>query len=548
MEPNHQSRDLFKGAFILTLAALITKILSAIYRIPFQNIVGDVGFYIYQQVYPFYAMAVVLATTGFPVVISKLYNEVKEKEEPYGEQILLFVSFLFLQLVGLLLFLVIFKGADQIALWMHDPKLSLLLKVVSFVFLLFPLISLIRGFYQGKGNMIPTALSQVGEQSIRVITIIVLALLFTKKGLSLYIVGSGAMFGSITGSGVAVLILLALVWRGESWKKVKLDRRILKSMVHHSRWIIKALILQGLAICISGMLMIFLQMADALSLYSSLVSHGWEKEAAKSLKGIYDRGQPLIQLGTVAATSISLSLVPLITSERLKKNTRFLHHKISLSMQISLLIGIGASVGLWAIIKQTNMMLFENEQGSDVLAVLSFVIFFSSILSTLIAIMQGMGRMVFPAGMIAVSFPLKYFLNLFLVPEFGTMGAAISTLLTLAIISLAIVLRFKAMFAIKLFSNRYWRTITLALLAMLVFLKGYLFIGDYLWQGIFANNRMNAALQSVSAAFLGATLYAVIVIKGRIFSEEELLLFPFGSKFALLLPYKVRRQKNHEKN
>src|SRR3954462_12755550 len=69
MKSVHQSKALFRGTFILTIAALITKILSAFYRIPFQNIVGDVGFYIYQQIYPFYGIAIVLGTTGFPVVI-----------------------------------------------------------------------------------------------------------------------------------------------------------------------------------------------------------------------------------------------------------------------------------------------------------------------------------------------------------------------------------------------------------------------------------------------------------------------------------------------
>ncbi|MFB8736447.1 oligosaccharide flippase family protein [Bacillus sp. SL00103] len=44
---------LFQGAVILTIAGLLSKVLSAVYRVPFQNIVGDTGFYIYQQVYPF---------------------------------------------------------------------------------------------------------------------------------------------------------------------------------------------------------------------------------------------------------------------------------------------------------------------------------------------------------------------------------------------------------------------------------------------------------------------------------------------------------------
>lgn len=548
MKPVHQSRDLFRGAFILTIAALITKILSAVYRIPFQNIVGDVGFYIYQQVYPFYGMAVVLATTGFPVVISKLYAEVEEQGEPGGVQRLLLTSFLFLQLFGLIIFCILYMGAEEIAIWMQDPQLAVILKVVSFIFLLFPIISLVRGYYQGKGNMIPTAVSQVGEQSIRVMTILFLAYFLTNKGYSLYVVGGGAMFGSITGSSVSAIILFIFLLKRKELKRFSFNKITIRKMIKESGWIGKALVFQGLAICLSGMLMIFLQMADSLSLYSTLVSSGFEKDVAKGLKGIYDRGQPLIQLGTVAATSMSLSLVPLITSERLKKKPEFLHHKIKLSMQISLVVGIGASAGLGAIIKPTNIMLFENSLGSDVLRVLGLVILFSSIISTVIAIMQGMGNLVFPALVIVSSFPIKYGFNLLFVPKLGTMGAAVSTVCTLLIISIILSVRLKKTMSFSLFTRRFWRILLTAALAMILFLKGYLLVADALFNGLFVSSRYSAALQSLSGALVGGGLYLAIVIRGKVFSEADLSLFPFGSKLALFLPQQDRSRKYEEKN
>ncbi|XJZ27382.1 oligosaccharide flippase family protein [Bacillota bacterium Lsc_1132] len=549
MKPVHQSKDLFRGAFILTIAALIVKILSAVYRIPFQNIVGDVGFYIYQQVYPFYGMAVVLATTGFPVVISKLYAEVRERGEPEGEERLLVISFLFLQLLGFFCFIILFAGADEIAIWMHDRQLAVIIKVVSFVFLLFPIISLLRGYYQGIGNMIPTAVSQVGEQTLRVFTILLLALVFTKKGYSLYLVGGGAMFGSITGSFLSILILFTfLSGHRKGWKGKIFTKKIFRNAVKDSGWIIKALIFQGIAICLSGMLMIFLQIADSLSLYSALVASGVEKEAAKSLKGIYDRAQPLIQLGTVAATSMSLSLVPLITSERLKKKPEFLEHNIKLSMRSSLVLGIGAAAGLWAIMTQANTMLFENDLGSDVLRVLGSVILFSSIISTITAIMQGMGYVKYPAVIIVLGFPLKYYFNLFLVPVLGTMGAAVSTVFTVIIISGLLSVKLKKELSFPLFTRNFWFIIISAALAMMLFLKGYLWLMSYLINGQFGTNRFSAAFLALSAVFLGGGLYLAIIIRGKVFSEEDLTLFPFGSKLALFLPHQDRSRNNGKEN
>jgi O-antigen/teichoic acid export membrane protein len=543
MKHEYQSKTLFRGVFILTIAALLTKVLSAFYRIPFQNIVGDVGFYIYQQVYPFYGIAIVLSTTGFPVVISKLYAEQKEKGDQEKNRFLLFISFVYLQLFGFLFFSILYFGAEKIAQWMNDPNLSILLRVVSIVFLTFPIVSLLRGYYQGNGDMVPTALSQVGEQTIRVLTIILLSYLFTKKGYSLYLVGGGAMFGSITGSILAALILFSFLWIRKEWKLVTPYQGRYSSYSVEAARIFKALAFQGLTICISGMLMIFIQMADSLNLYSLLVSSGFEKDMAKSIKGIFDRGQPLIQLGTVAATSMSLSLVPLISSSRIKEKPEFLQDKIQLAIKISAVIALGASVGLWAIIRPTNTMLFENELGSSVLGVLSFVILYSSIISTIVAIMQGLGHLLFPAVAIAFSFPIKYFLNILLIPFFGTMGAAVSTIITLSIVCILLWVRFKKITAVPTFSFRFLATLMIASLALILFLKGYLYITDFII-GSQGAGRLGAAFQALSSAFLGGFLFLLIIIRGEIFLDKELALFPLGSKLLLLSSRKDRGKKN----
>ncbi|WP_342433812.1 polysaccharide biosynthesis protein [Neobacillus sp. FSL H8-0543] len=539
MKPVNQSKALFKGAFILAIAALLTKILSAVYRIPFQNIVGDVGFYIYQQVYPFYGLAIVLATTGFPVVISKLFAEQKDKKDDEKTRRLLLVSYVILQLFGLICFLILYLSAEKIALFMNDSQLTILLRVVSIVFLLFPIVSILRGYFQGIGDMVPTALSQVGEQFIRAITILFLAYILTKEGSSLYFVGGGAMFGSITGSIVSALILFMFLWIRKEWRVVVPSKGMLTSYFLEAGVIVKALVFQGLMICISGMLLIFIQLADALNLYSLLAANDYEENLAKSLKGIFDRGQPLIQLGTVVATAMSLSLVPLITSVRLKRDTVFLHDKIKLAIRVSVVIGAGASAGLWTIITPTNIMLFENQLGSSVLGVLSFVILFTSIITPMIAIMQGLGNLFYPAVVIVFSFPIKYGLNSLLVPSFDTMGAAYATVITLAIVCILITIKFKKMVKIPLVSFAFIRTVITASLVMVLFLKSYLYVTDILF--VFLGSvRVIAAAQALGGVFSGGFLFLLFVIRQGVFNEKELALFPLGSKLSLLLPKKNR--------
>jgi O-antigen/teichoic acid export membrane protein len=535
---NH-SKALFRGAFILAVAALVTKILSAVYRIPFQNIVGDIGFYIYQQVYPFYGLAMVLATTGFPVVISKLYAEQREKGDLEKTRRLLFVSFIILQLFGLICFLILYFGAGYIANWMNDDKLAILLKVVSIVFLLFPIVSILRGYYQGKGDMVPTALSQVGEQLIRAITILVLAYILTELDYSLYLVGGGAMFGSITGIMISAAILFTFLSIRKEWGIIAPRIGMLNGYYREVSVIFKMLVFQGLTICISGMLMIFIQLADALNLYSLLTGMGYEKKIAKGLKGIFDRGQPLIQLGTIIAAAMSLSLVPLITSARIKKDTTFLQDKIQLAIRISIVIGVGASAGLWSIIEPANIMLFEDNSGSAVLGILSFVILLSSIITTVIAIMQGLGSLLFPAAAVLASFPLKYWLNAKLVPSFGTMGAAYATIITLVLLCVVLLIKFKKMQSISLLTFRFLGTLLAAALMMVLLLKCCLALTNMITIPP-GTERLMAAIQALGGAFSGGFLFLLIIIRGGVFLEKELSLFPFGSKLSLLLPKKNR--------
>ena len=536
MEPVKQGQNLFKGAFILTAAALFTKLLSAGYRIPFQNIAGDVGFYIYQQVYPFYGVAMALATTGFPVVLSKLYAEEKKR----GRQ-LLAASYLLLQLFGMVCFAILYAGSEFIARWMGDPGLAILLRTVSVVFLLFPAISIMRGYFQGKGDMVPTASSQIGEQSIRVITILAIAILFTKQGLSLYYVGAGAMFGSVTGGIVSLIILLLFLrnrkHRSGDWN----PRDFFMPAFKEVRRIAGILGPQGLAICISSLLMVFIQLGDALNLYSLLVDKGIDPLKAKELKGVFDRGQPMIQLGLTAASTISLSLVPLIASIRLNKNKQFLVHKIRLAMRVTAVIGVGAAAGLWGIARPTNIMLFENSNGTDVLAVLSGAILFSSIAMTASSILQGRGVLFPPAAAVLSAFPLKYTLNLILVPRFGTIGAAWATAVTLLVVATAVGFILKKNIGGPVFERLFLKKLLIAAVAMVVFLKAFIAGTEFLY--VLESERLAASAQALISCFLGAFLYIFIIIRGGVFREDELALFPLGSKLGLLLPHDRSRIK-----
>ena len=104
-----ESNKLIKGALLLTFAGLISKVLSAGYRIPLQNLTGDIGFYIYQQVYPILGMAMVLSLYGFPSAISKMVVDLSRSGNKLSLSFFYGPIFLILLTINVFLFLFLFS-------------------------------------------------------------------------------------------------------------------------------------------------------------------------------------------------------------------------------------------------------------------------------------------------------------------------------------------------------------------------------------------------------------------------------------------------------
>lgn len=504
------------GAIILTIATFVTKVLSAFYRIPYQNITGDIGFYIYQQIYPFYGFCLILATYGFPIVVSKMVAKRIEQGRKEEAESIIYISFWFLLVIGCLGFFTLFFGAHTIAELMGDADLYKLIRVISFSFLLMPFLSVTRGYFQGFGNMMPTAVSQVVEQIVRVSIIVLLSLFLVAEGFDLYTVGAGAMLGSVVGSLIGILVLLfylrndfqAIFLRG--W-----------STISNKKIIIRTLFWQGIAICISNLVLIFIQMADAISLYSLLVQSGEHPEFAKTLKGIYDRSIPLMQLGTVVTTSFSLSLIPMITAAKERGDYQFIREKVQLAMKITFVIGLAASLGLASIISPANIMLFKNNDGSDVLAILAISILFSSLSITTASILQGLGESAKPALFVVLGGCLKLLLNYMLMPQFGIKGAAIATVIALLFIALCNSGWLIRVLHEPLIEKRTMIGVMVGGISMVAALTVFLHICGEFGMQINEEHRGRATLEALMGVAIGGALYIFLIMKLHVFTKQE---------------------------
>jgi PST family polysaccharide transporter len=517
-----------KGAVLLTIAALIVKALSAVYRIPFQNIVGDQGFYIYQQVYPFIGVLTVWTSYGFAVAISKLLADAHDQAASNQRAVILRTAFIYLSVISIISFTLLFGGADLLARWMGDGELAQLLRTGSFVVLLMPVLALLKGSFQAEGRMEPVAYGQVVEQAVRVTVILVGTFIVVKTGASLYVAGSTALLGAIVGE-IAGIILLLLFLRKKHKPKIR--------QTEHERVkigpIIKNLTIISLSVSMSSLILLFFQLVDSFTVFSSLTEHGMDRLTAMETKGTYDRGLPLVQMGILIASTLSLSIVPLIAHTTQKKSGRNAIPYAQLTFRIALLFGTAATLGLILVLPPVNEMLFETRNLSATLMVFCIQIFWLSLILTMTSLLQGLGKVALPAFLLIVGLVLKWLCNAWLLPKLGIMGAAIASNVGFAVIAISLYVYVYSIWKIRFASGRFYVHLAVASLLMICSVLAWMFVADgWLFDGL--SSRLGAMLTALTSVGLGAAVFLLYIAKSRIVAEKEWFLLPLGRRMAMI--------------
>ena len=204
-----QKKSFIKGALILSAAGILSKILGAVYRIPFARIVEGEGLGIYQMAYPFYTLILAVSTAGIPLAVSKLISERECQGDYDGVRKVFRLSLIALTAFGILASGLLFLSADWISInILKEPRAALSLKAIAPAILFTSVIANFRGFFQGHQRMTPTAISQVLEQFVRVGTVFIATWFLLDKGLEL--TAAGASFGASTGSFAALVVIILI--------------------------------------------------------------------------------------------------------------------------------------------------------------------------------------------------------------------------------------------------------------------------------------------------------------------------------------------------
>jgi len=511
---------LLKGTVILTIATLLSKILGSIFRIPLQNIAGDEVLGIFSLVYPVYMVALYLSVAGLPLAISKLIADARAKQNGNAIQEIYRTSSILAILFGIFSFSFIFIFSEGIANMLGGPATRPALVVVAATLLVAPYMAIYRGFFQGYGDMQPTAVSQVIEQLIRVLLILGIAYILVMQDYSNEIVAAGVMVGSVIGA-IASLIYLRIKYRRFDGKPKQNPAFSAKRFFSWS----KTILVISIPIAFGAITMALFNFVDSFTISYGLRTSGAETSEVNYLYGIYGRGQALVQIATVFATSIVLPLVPYITEKLSAGDFKGTRKTIENTHRLTHMISWPAAAGLFGLTLPLNLALFTNLEGSTMLSIINISAVFTSLTLVGTGILQGMNAQRLGAWVIVGGVILKIFLNIILIQFYGLNGAAISTLIVyflLFAVNTALIFR---RIRFKMITSETLRIILASIImgAIIGLPTVYFDIGA--WSRLGAVGYLGIAIP------LGAALYFAMLFVMRVVSKEDLKNLPYIGKY-----------------
>lgn len=520
-----------KGAFILSLAGIIAKIMGFGYRIILSRILGDEGIGLYQMAYPIYTTLLVVSRSGIPIALAKLISDRIAKDQRkdafkifvVGRKLSIFVGLFFSILMA-----VMAKPLVNILNW--DPRAFYAVLALSPAIFFVSIMATYRGFFQGLQNMVPTAYSQVLEQLIRMITMIGLVYFLIDYGLG-YAAG-GATFGAVTGSIAGLLLLLKIY----SNKKTEIFSFIKSGSVETIKTfkIVKDIAYLGIPITLGALVQPLMNLVDAAIVPNRLQIAGFSIETASQLYGrLAGMAMVLVNFPTIITVALAASLVPAISEAFAQDKNQLIKRRTETALRLTILIGLPSAAGLFILAEPLTSVIFNNAQAAVPLRIVSWGVFFIAIQQSTSGIIQGIGKTKIPARNLFIGALVNAFINYYLtaLPAFGIKGASIGTVSGFAVAAILnlISLKYYTDFRIKVKQFILKPIVTVSIMITFVHF-GFKIINNYL-----SNVGLAGAytITTFLIVFLAVIIYMTLLVIFKEVKYGDVQMIPFfGERIA----------------
>ncbi len=396
MAENTKKPSFLQGTALLAAAAVIVKVIGAIYSIPLKAIIGDKGFGYYSTAYEIYNVLLTISLTGLPVAMSRMISEASALG--HNNQVRRIYKttrtiFLGIGIVGSLLMILLSKFlAGNL---MHQPDAWTAIACLGPSALFICIMSTCRGFFQGQGNMLPTSVSQVLEAIVKLLFGLGLAFFLLKTTSDVSLAAAGAILGVTLSCLVSVFYLTARFRK--SYNQLEPTQEAVTSF----RSTAKRLLVIAVPITIGSAGLSILNALEIGVYMDRLLALGYTQNQADTMKGIYNFTQKIFNLPVSLVSPVTISLLPAITAHITLKNHRGARATAESATRVLGLVCMPCTIGLMVLAGPVVALLggYSGENlalATKLMTVLGASIIFNALVFLTNAIMQAHGHVSLP--------------------------------------------------------------------------------------------------------------------------------------------------------
>lgn len=529
---------------ILVIASFVAKAIGMIYRIPLTHILGDDGNGYYSTANEIYTIILMISSFSLPLAVSRLVAEREYAGEVKNSYRVLICSLRFAAVTGGILSILTFLLGGVITKYVMGVELaSYALRVLAPAIFLFALTGVLRGFFQGHGTMVPTAVSQIIEQIINAIVSVAGAYVMLQYGLKLgekkddaelgtALAAAGGTFGTVASVGVALLfmIVIYLGYRNGFKRRMKKDKTRRRES---DRAIYRAITYTILPIVLSTLVYNISTIIDQGVFNHILAGMGFTQKQYATVWGIYSgKFRVLMNVPLSIASCLAPSVVPALTEAMANNDLREAGLRTRDTIRYTMVFTIPCAVGMAALARPIMMMLYGN---NDSLALAAGIMQSGALLTVLLAlstlttgILQGLGEMQAPLVHAATAVAIHLgFLVLFVVKfKWNIYGVVYANIIFGLIICL--------LNARSIRKKLHYRQEIKKTFLVPVIAAGVMGIAAYLVHRVF-NLFAGNTISTILAVCVGAVVYGICLVKLGGILEREIRRLPKGDLLADLL-------------
>jgi stage V sporulation protein B len=525
-------RQAHKGFVVLSAAGILNKILSVVYIPVLFQIVGEFGYGIYSAGYKAYAFIYILTNAGFPIGIAKLQAELRAQKNYRDAARSFKIILLVLSAYGLAMAALLAAFAKPLTMAIRNPDSFLVILALSPTIFFSAASSSFRGFFNGRMDMKPTAVSQILEQCLNVFLSLGFAFILKPYGVVAACVG--ATVGTTIGSFGSVLYLWATYRRREPGFETGAPPEV-EPLANGE--IVRRFLYYAVPIAINSLIIFGTDLVDLANTSSRLLAAGLSQEAATIQFGILNKYTSLLNVPVAVTTALYVAMMPSFSASIAVRDFERLKTSIGEAFRLSLLVSIPSAVGLAVLAKPIFGVIFaRSSEGWRLMAWGSIVVVLYSIVQIQAGILQALNRTKYSTYSLLAGIVCKIATNSYLIalPSVNVMGAVVGTIVCYAVAIVLNLVFLKRFLPVKIDSLRQLPR-PLAASALM----GAAAFGVYelcrALPGGASGGYVSNALSTLIAVSAGILVYALAIIRMGGVSAEEIADMPRGKSFLATL-------------